>query len=117
MAHSRPAAASAVPPYVSQHIPPCPPTVLPQLRYTWSIYANRLVTLSHVYTFWKRVTSLESRETKRYLGAWVGGWVGTHGLGWWWAWAGGRGQGRGQGGGSIVERIESKRQLAVSSPI
>jgi hypothetical protein len=37
-------------------------------RYTWSIYANRLVTLSHIYTFWKRVTSIESRETKRYLG-------------------------------------------------
>ncbi|PSC73946.1 sucrose synthase [Micractinium conductrix] len=36
-------------------------------RYTWSIYAKRLVTLSHVYTFWKHVTSLESRETKRYL--------------------------------------------------
>ncbi|KAL4859385.1 Sucrose synthase 3 [Chlorella vulgaris] len=36
-------------------------------RYTWSIYASRLVTLSHIYTFWKRVTSLESRETKRYL--------------------------------------------------
>lgn len=36
-------------------------------RYTWSIYARRLVTLSHIYTFWKHVTSLESRETKRYL--------------------------------------------------
>lgn len=37
-------------------------------RYTWPIYARRLVTLSHIYTFWKHVTSLESRETKRYLG-------------------------------------------------
>lgn len=36
-------------------------------RYTWSIYARRLVTLSHIYTFWKHVSSLESRETKRYL--------------------------------------------------
>ncbi|EFN59180.1 hypothetical protein CHLNCDRAFT_48488 [Chlorella variabilis] len=36
-------------------------------RYTWSIYAKRLVTLSHIYTFWKHATSLESRETKRYL--------------------------------------------------
>lgn len=36
--------------------------------YTWNIYASRLVTLSHIYTFWKHVTSLESRETKRYLG-------------------------------------------------
>ncbi|KAL4421973.1 hypothetical protein ABPG77_010996 [Micractinium sp. CCAP 211/92] len=36
-------------------------------RYTWPIYARRLVTLSHIYTFWKHVTSLESRETKRYL--------------------------------------------------
>ena len=36
-------------------------------RYTWKIYACRLVTLGNVYTFWKRMTSLESRETKRYL--------------------------------------------------
>ncbi|KDD76488.1 sucrose synthase [Helicosporidium sp. ATCC 50920] len=36
-------------------------------RYTWKIYAKRLVTLSHVYTFWKRMSDLEGRETKRYL--------------------------------------------------
>ena len=36
-------------------------------RYTWEIYANRLMTLSQVYTFWKYVSNLEQRETKRYL--------------------------------------------------
>ena len=36
-------------------------------RYTWDIYANRLVTLCHVYSFWNHVTSLERREAKRYL--------------------------------------------------
>eukprot|EP00887_Chlorella_sp_A99_P005770 scaffold1.g5770.t1 len=36
-------------------------------RYTWNIYANRLVTLSQIYTFWKHISSLERRETKRYL--------------------------------------------------
>lgn len=69
-----------------------PPTHPPR-SYTWSIYATRLVSLAHTYTFWKHVTSLESRETKRYLGAragaaWaaqvarlarLGGWVRTAG--------------------------------------
>ncbi|GAB4822774.1 hypothetical protein N2152v2_009820 [Parachlorella kessleri] len=36
-------------------------------RYTWEIYANRLVTLSQIYTFWKYVSNLDRRETKRYL--------------------------------------------------
>lgn len=36
-------------------------------RYTWDIYASRLVTLCHVYSFWGKVTSLERREAKRYL--------------------------------------------------
>lgn len=36
-------------------------------RYTWDIYASRLVTLCDVYTFWNHVTSLERREAKRYL--------------------------------------------------
>jgi hypothetical protein len=105
-----------------------PPRLACCLRYTWSIYANRLVTLSHVYTFWKRVTSLESRETKRYLGG-VVGWVGTDGwalmggLGRWWAcevWCRGsagqcRARRREQ---SRVDRraFEAERQLAACIP-
>ncbi|WIA12982.1 hypothetical protein OEZ85_006594 [Tetradesmus obliquus] len=36
-------------------------------RYTWEIYAKRLLTLSSVYSFWKRVSNLDRAETKRYL--------------------------------------------------
>ncbi|GAA0150811.1 hypothetical protein LIER_09666 [Lithospermum erythrorhizon] len=36
-------------------------------RYTWKIYSERLMTLSGVYGFWKYVSKLERRETKRYL--------------------------------------------------
>ena len=36
-------------------------------RYTWSRYANRLLTLSCIYGFWKYVTNLERDETRRYL--------------------------------------------------
>lgn len=36
-------------------------------HYTWEIYASRLVSLCQVYSFWNHVTSLERRETKRYL--------------------------------------------------
>ncbi|KAI4317544.1 hypothetical protein L6164_025407 [Bauhinia variegata] len=36
-------------------------------RYTWKIYCERLLTLSGVYGFWKHVSKLERRETRRYL--------------------------------------------------
>ncbi len=36
-------------------------------NYTWSRYASRMMTLSRVYGFWKYVTDLERRETRRYL--------------------------------------------------
>lgn len=36
-------------------------------RYTWKIYAERLMTLAGVYSFWKYVSKLERRETRRYL--------------------------------------------------
>lgn len=36
-------------------------------RYTWEIYARRLLDLSSVYSFWKHVSNLERSETKRYL--------------------------------------------------
>jgi hypothetical protein len=40
--------------------------VLPT-RYTWKIYSERLMTLAGVYGFWKYVSKLERRETRRYL--------------------------------------------------
>eukprot|EP00253_Pinus_taeda_P021590 PITA_21590 len=36
-------------------------------RYTWQIYSERLMTLDGVYGFWKYVSKLERRETRRYL--------------------------------------------------
>lgn len=41
-------------------------SVLP-IRYTWKIYSERLMTLAGVYGFWKYVSKLERRETRRYL--------------------------------------------------
>ncbi len=36
-------------------------------KYTWELYAERLMTLSCIYGFWKYVTNLERDETSRYL--------------------------------------------------
>jgi sucrose synthase len=36
-------------------------------RYTWKGYAERLMTLSRVYGFWRYVTDLERAEMQRYL--------------------------------------------------
>ncbi len=36
-------------------------------RYTWTRYAERLMTLAKVYGFWRHVTNLERAETQRYL--------------------------------------------------
>lgn len=36
-------------------------------RYTWKIYSERLMTLAGVYGFWKYVSKLSRRETRRYL--------------------------------------------------
>jgi sucrose synthase len=38
-----------------------------QRRYNWRLYAERLMTLSRVYGFWKFATNLERSETQRYL--------------------------------------------------
>ncbi len=38
-----------------------------QSRYTWELYAERMLTLSCIYGFWKYVTNLERDETRRYL--------------------------------------------------
>jgi sucrose synthase len=36
-------------------------------RYTWALYAHRLLRLSCLYGFWKYATNLERSETRRYL--------------------------------------------------
>lgn len=36
-------------------------------RYTWRLYAERMMTLSRIYGFWKFVSNLEHEETTRYL--------------------------------------------------
>ncbi|MBA4142355.1 MAG: sucrose synthase [Nitrosospira sp.] len=36
-------------------------------RYTWRLYAERMMTLSRIYGFWKFVSNLEREETGRYL--------------------------------------------------
>ncbi|MEW5311784.1 MAG: hypothetical protein WDW38_003470 [Sanguina aurantia] len=38
-------------------------------RYTWGIYASRLMTLARVYTFWRHVSDLSRVENKKYLEA------------------------------------------------
>ncbi len=38
-----------------------------QERYTWRLYARRLLSLTCVYGFWKFATNLERQETSRYL--------------------------------------------------
>ena len=36
-------------------------------RYTWALYAERLMTLARVYGFWRYVSDLERAESRRYL--------------------------------------------------
>jgi sucrose synthase len=36
-------------------------------RYTWRLYAERMMTLSRIYGFWKFVSDLDRQETARYL--------------------------------------------------
>ncbi|MXS85852.1 sucrose synthase [Nitrosomonas sp. HPC101] len=36
-------------------------------RYTWKLYAERMMTLSRIYSFWKFASGLEREETDRYL--------------------------------------------------
>lgn len=38
-----------------------------QARYTWTRYAERMMTLARIYGFWKFVHNLEREETHRYL--------------------------------------------------
>lgn len=36
-------------------------------RYTWQLYANRLMELARIYGFWKYISNIERQETRRYL--------------------------------------------------
>lgn len=36
-------------------------------RYTWQLYASRMLSLSRIYGFWKFMTNIERQETRRYL--------------------------------------------------
>jgi sucrose synthase len=38
-----------------------------EAKYTWEKYAERVMTLSRIYGFWKFVSGLERQETLRYL--------------------------------------------------
>lgn len=38
-----------------------------EARYTWRLYAQRMMTLARIYGFWKYVSNLEREETIRYL--------------------------------------------------
>lgn len=38
-----------------------------QERYNWKLYAERLMTLSRIYGFWKHTTNLEREDTQKYL--------------------------------------------------
>jgi sucrose synthase len=36
-------------------------------RYTWKLYADRLLKLARIYGFWKYISNIEREEAKRYL--------------------------------------------------
>jgi sucrose synthase len=38
-----------------------------EARYTWKLYARRLLTLSRIYGFWKYISNIEREEMRRYL--------------------------------------------------
>jgi hypothetical protein len=54
---------------MSAHLLICPALPLLLRRFTWELYARRLLTLTTVYSFWKHVSDLDRSETKRYLEA------------------------------------------------
>ena len=41
-------------------------------RYTWKLYARRLLSLSRIYGFWKYISNIEREEARRYLEALYG---------------------------------------------
>ena len=38
-----------------------------QSRYTWTLYAQRLLALSRIYGFWKHISGIKREATRRYL--------------------------------------------------
>ena len=36
-------------------------------KYTWKLYAERMMTFARIYGFWRYVSNLERLETRRYL--------------------------------------------------
>jgi sucrose synthase len=38
-----------------------------QAKYTWKLYAERMMTFARIYGFWRYVSNLERMETRRYL--------------------------------------------------
>jgi len=38
-----------------------------QAKYTWRLYADRMMTFARIYGFWRYVSNLERMETRRYL--------------------------------------------------
>jgi len=38
-----------------------------EAKYTWKLYAERMMTFARIYGFWRYVSDLERMETKRYL--------------------------------------------------
>jgi len=38
-----------------------------QAKYTWKLYADRMMTFARIYGFWRYVSNLERMETRRYL--------------------------------------------------
>ena len=43
-----------------------------QERYTWQLYAQRMLALSRIYGFWKYISKIEREETSRYLDMFYG---------------------------------------------
>jgi len=41
-------------------------------RYTWKLYASRMLALSRVYGFWRYISNIEREETQRYLDMFYG---------------------------------------------
>jgi sucrose synthase len=38
-----------------------------EAKYTWKLYAERMMTYARIYGFWRYVSDLERMETRRYL--------------------------------------------------
>ncbi len=41
-------------------------------KYNWQLYAQKLLSLSRIYGFWKYITNIEREETRRYLDMFYG---------------------------------------------